>query len=204
MKNLGELTAFGYGIMVFSPERFNQFLKDRKCKAKKYLTYFDKNKEIFFDLIKAGVLSPFYRISTYQYEIFTTVNEAEVSIPNGYKQIYCYKDFYVKIGNGKLCFSSFDFLEYHKKMIDNEQTDYGVVIPTGAKEIKEWYNYAIGLDLETGEYQFDIYGLKRIDPIEWGSKNFGFLFAFKKAENVVNDNFHKCDNDKYHFDLEKY
>jgi hypothetical protein len=203
MKNLGELKAYGYGIMIFSPEKFNQFLKDRKCRAKKYLTYFDKNKETFFDLIKAGILLPFYRISAYEYEIFTTINETKISIPRGYEQIYCYKDFYVQVGNRKLCFANFEFLDAHKEMIDREQSDYGEEIPTGPKEIMEWYNYALGLELETGEYQFDIYGLKRIDLIERESKNFGFLFAFRKAENAVNDNFHKCDNDKYNFDIEQ-
>jgi len=53
MKNIGELDASGYGIMVFSPERYNQFLKGRKCRARKNLDYFNKNKEVFFDLIRA-------------------------------------------------------------------------------------------------------------------------------------------------------
>ena len=204
MTNLGELKAYGYGIMVFSPEKFNQFLKDRKCRARKYLTYFDNNKEVFFDLIKAGILLPFYKICAYEYEIFVTMNESKISIPSGYKQVYCHKDFCVKVENGKLCLANFDFLEYHKEKIDNEQTDYGVEIPTGAKKIMEWYNYAIGLNLESGEYQFDLYGLKRIEIVERKSKNFGFLFVFRKAENTMNDNFNKCDNDKNNFDIASY
>ena len=202
MKNLGELSADGYGIILFSPEKFNHFLKTRKCRAKKYLTYFDKNKEVFFDLVKAGILLPFYRISSFEYEIFTTLNEREVSIPNGYEQVYCYTDFFVEVGNGKLCFANFDYLEYHKEKIDNGQTDYGTEIPTGPEEIMEMYNYALGLELETGEYQFDLYGLRRIELLERESKNFGFLFAFRKVENATNDNFNKCDNDKYNFDIE--
>ena len=35
----------------------------------------------------------------------------------------------------------------------------------------EWYNYSIGLDLESGEYQVDLYGLKRIEPLKRESKN---------------------------------
>ena len=201
MKKLGELEAYGYGIMVFSPEKLNQFMKDRKCRAKKYLTYLDKNKEVFFDLIKAGILLPFYRICKFEYEIFVSVNETEISMPSGYEQVYCYTDFFVKVGNGKLCFANFEFLDNHKEMIDNEQTDYGEEIPTGLEEIMEWYNYAFGLDLESGECQFDLYGLKRIEPLERESKNFGFLFTFRKAENAVNDNFNKCDDDKYTFDI---
>jgi len=201
MKNLGELDAYGYGIMVFSPEKFNQFLKFRKCRAKKYLSYFDKNKEVFFDLIKEGILLPFYRICKFEYNVFVTVNETPITLPSEYEEVYCYRDFFVKVGNGKLCFANFDFFEYHKEKIDNEQTNYGEEIPTGPKEIMEWYNYAIGLNLESGEYLFDLYGLKRIEPVERESKNFGFLFAFRKTENAVNDNFNKCDNEKYNFDI---
>ena len=50
----------------------------------------------------------------------------------------------------------------------------------------EWYNYFIGLDLESGEYQFDLYGLKRIEPLKRENKNFGFLFALRKVENATN------------------
>ena len=152
MKNIGELDASGYGIMVFSPEKFNQFLKDRKCRARKYLDYFDKHREVFFDLIRAGILLSFYRICKIEYEIFVTVNETEIIIPSTYEQVYCYTDFFVRVGNGKLCFSNFEFFNAHKEMI-------------------EWYNYFIGLDLESGEYQFDLYGLKRIEPLKRESKN---------------------------------
>jgi len=201
MKNIGELDASGYGIMVFSPEKYNQFLKDRKCRARKYIDYFDKNKELFFDLIRAGILLPFYRICKFEYEIFVTVNEAEIIIPSAYEQVYCYTDFFVRVGNGKLCFSNFEFLNAHKERIDSEQTDYGEEIPTGPEEMMEWYNYSIELDLESGEYQFDLYGLKRIEPLQRESKNYGFLFALRKVENATNNNFNKCDNDQYNFDV---
>jgi len=66
----------------------------------------------------------------------------------------------------------------------------------------ERYNLALGLDLESGDYQFDLYGLKRIQELERESKNYAFLFAFRKVENVINDNLEKCDNEKHNFDIQ--
>lgn len=203
MKNIGALEAGGYGIMLFSPAKLNGFLKSKKCRAKKYLTYFNKNKDVFFDSIKAGIMLPFYRICCFEYEIFVTINEQNITIPEGYEKVYEYKNFFVTVENNKLCFSSFDYLEYHKDKIDKEQSDYGVEIPSGPEEIMEWYNSAIGLDLESGNYQFDLYGLKRIQELERESKNYAFLFAFKNAENIINENLEKCDNDIHNFDIRK-
>jgi hypothetical protein len=40
--------------------------------------------------------------------------------------------------------------------------------------------------------------------VERESKNYGYLFEFIKDENAINDNFNKCDNDKYTFDIMQY
>lgn len=204
MKNIGALQAGGYGIMVFSPDKLNRFLKDRKCRAKKYISYFDKNKEVFYDLVKAGILLPFYRICRFEYEIFVAVDEPEADLPQGYDVVYHYSDFYITTGIGKLCFSCFDYLEYHKDMIDEGRADFGEEIPTGPEEVMEWYHHAIGLDMDEGIYQFNLYGLKRKEMQDRESKNYAFLFVFRKTGQPVNDNFNKCDNDRFDFDIRNY
>jgi hypothetical protein len=60
MTLIGELEAYGYGIMVFSPDLFNKYIKINKLKAKKYITFFNNNKDKFFQIIKGGILAPFY------------------------------------------------------------------------------------------------------------------------------------------------
>ncbi|MGI4874130.1 MAG: hypothetical protein ACRYFX_23465 [Janthinobacterium lividum] len=202
LANLGELAADGYGIAVFSPAAFNSFLEERKCRARKYITYFDKNKQLFFDLIKAGILLPFYQIPSFQYSLFTSVDKETVSIPEGYKVIYHYKDFFITIGTDqKICFASFNFLEHYKDKIDAGETDFGKEIPSGSPSKPEWYNAALSTPIESGEYQFDLYGLTRVNALDRESKNFAFLFAFRKSLNPIKDNFQKCDNDLHQFNI---
>lgn len=205
MKNIGELSANGYGIMVFSTYLFNEYIKNKKWKAKKYLSFFDKNKEHFYQIIKDGILVPIYRIADFEYEIFVKINENDNKIPDGYKEIYRYNNFYMEIGNNnKLCFASFDILEYNIDLIKNNITEKSDLIPTGPEEIMEKYNSAIGLDIEKGKYNYNLIGLKLINEYERESKNFGYLFEFTKNENAKNDNFDKADDEKYEFDILNY
>lgn len=48
MIELNEIEPYGYGMFLYSPDVLIDFLKERKCRAKKLLTYFDKNKNVFF------------------------------------------------------------------------------------------------------------------------------------------------------------
>jgi hypothetical protein len=205
MVNIGDLSADGYGMMVFSTDLFNEYIKTKKWKAKKYLSFFDKNKEYFYQIIKDGILVPIYRISCFEYEIFIKINEKDNTIPEGYKEIYRYNDFYIEVGNNnKLCFASFDILEYNIDLTKNNITEKSRMTPTGPEEIMEKYNSAIGFDIEKGKYNYNLIGLKRIEEKERQSKNYGYLLEFTRNENAVNDNFNKADDDKYEFDIFNY
>jgi hypothetical protein len=72
--------------------------------------------------------------------------------------------------------------------------------PIGPEKIME----AIGLDIESGKYNYNLVGLKKINENERQSKNYGYLFEFTRNENAVNDNFNKADDDKYEFDILNY
>jgi len=52
--------------------------------------------------------------------VFVVVNEQNINIPKGYDKVYHYRDFFVTVGNDKLCFSCFEYLESHKDKIDIE------------------------------------------------------------------------------------
>jgi hypothetical protein len=58
--------------------------------------------------------------------------------------------------------------------------------------------------MEAGKYNFNLIGLEKINKEERQSKNYGYLFEFTKDDNAINDNFNKCDNDKYTFDILQY
>ena len=201
MKNIGELDAMGYGIIIFSTDLFNEYLKQKKWKAKKYISWFNKNKEQFHQIIKDGIIFPIYTICIYEYEIFVKINEQNTKIPIGYKEIYRYNNFYMEVGTkNKLCFANFDFFEHGIDSIKKNITEESHKIPTGPKLIIENYNYALGLDIEKGKYNYNLIGLKRINEIERESKNHAFLFEFTKNENAINNNFN-MDNEKYEYDI---
>ena len=59
MIQLEEPHPAGYGMFVYSPDVFVNFLKTEKCRARKPLTYFDKHRDVFFRAIGGGVAMPF-------------------------------------------------------------------------------------------------------------------------------------------------
>jgi len=75
MKSIGELFVDGYGIMIFSADFLNEYVKKNHWKSKRILTFFNKNKDKYYQTIKDGILLPFNKISTYDYNIFIKENE---------------------------------------------------------------------------------------------------------------------------------
>ncbi|MEL0650028.1 hypothetical protein V6246_01255 [Algibacter sp. TI.3.09] len=205
MTNIGDLSADGYGIMIFSPDVFCDYLKLKKCRAKKYISYFDKNKEFFHQTIKDGKILPIYQLASFEYELFVSVNESEMNIPKDYLKVYEYNGFYIEVGKeNKLCFSSFDFMEYESSLIKQNITEKSDLTPSGPEGILEKYNTSLGLEIEEGIYSLDIIGLKRKNELERESKNFGYLMRLTLDENIENDNFLKADNDNCTFDILQY
>lgn len=51
---LGELSANGYGFALLDVRDLSEFLKERKCRAKKLLSYWDAHKQLFYDAIKGA------------------------------------------------------------------------------------------------------------------------------------------------------
>ena len=84
---------------------------------RKMLSYLDKHKDMFLEMIAKGIALPIYQIPTYQYSIYITT-EKDVDIPEDWEQVYLYKDWFITIGtDDKLCFSSFEFFEEHRDLI---------------------------------------------------------------------------------------
>ena len=64
---MGELSTDGYGFALF--------LKERKCRAKKLLSYWDAHKQLFYDAVKGAKALPFYPLTVRSYEIFVCIDE---------------------------------------------------------------------------------------------------------------------------------
>lgn len=210
MIQLNEIRPYGYGVFLYSPDMLTDFLKAEKCHAKKLISYFDKNKNMFFKSIVNGVALPFYRLSIYYYPIFVFINEDCKAIPQGWKQVYRYDDFFIQVGNSnKLCFASFDYLEYHKDLIDKQQTEYSKEIPSGPDEILTTSHYAVDFEIPKGNYSFDLIAYKRsilLDErkLENYGRNYAFGIVFKSTDKKENSNIDKCDDEKHIFDIKHY
>ncbi len=203
MHYIGELTTDGYGMAIIPIDLLTGYLVSKKCKVKKLLSYLQKNFDLFLELVEKGKLVPFYRINSFEYNIFASINE-EAVIPEGFKEVCRFEKFYLEVGDlNKICFSCFDDLDYDFENIKKNITEHTEYIKTGPKEIIEPYNYRLGFDIPKGKYEFDLIGLEKIEKTERESKNYGYAFVFKKNENAVNNNVTKCDNedDTYKFNV---
>lgn len=209
MIQLEELHPAGYGMFVYSPDVFVNFLKTEKCRARKLLTYFDKHRDVFFRAIGGGVAMPFYRLSMLRYPIFVSA-DGDADTPEGWEQVYRRDGFFIKVGaSGRLCFAAFDYLEYHKDLIDKQQTEFFRIYPSGPDEVMLRYNHAVGFDIPEGLYNFDLFAYRRAVPLDESTpenygRNYAFGFAFRRAESAENDNLTKGDNEKTIFDIPWY
>ena len=98
MHYIGELTTDGYGMAIIPIDLLMGYLASKKCRAKKLLSYLQKNFELFLELVEKGKLVPFYRINSFEYHIFASINE-EAVIPEGFKEVCRFEKFYLEVGD---------------------------------------------------------------------------------------------------------
>ena len=72
---MGELSTDGYGFALLDVRDLSEFLKERKCRAKKLLSYWDAHKQLFYDAVKGAKALPFYPLTVRGYEIFVCIDE---------------------------------------------------------------------------------------------------------------------------------
>ena len=106
---MGELG--GYGFALLEPHDLSEFLKERKCRAKKLLSYRDAHKQLFYDAVKGAKALPFYPLKVRSYEIFVCTDE-EFAPPSGYEVIFMRDRLYFALQSGPAILSSFDALQY--------------------------------------------------------------------------------------------
>jgi hypothetical protein len=207
MIQLNEISPYGYGMVLYSPDILITFLETEKCRVKKLASYFDKNKDIFHKAIENGIIMPIYRISIEKYSIFVSINESNMSAPDGWEQVYKYDDFFIQVGStNKLCWASFEFFNDSKTAVEKRPTTEMQIVPHGYPSVMLPVYQAVDIDIPQGYYNYDLIAYKRIKPLdetkqENANKNYAYGFQFKSTNTLQNENLIKGDNEN---DIFKY
>lgn len=197
MKYIGELTTDGYGMMLISSDLLTEYLKNKKIRAKKLISYLQKNMDLFFELIKKGKIVPFYQINRFEYHIFVSIDKENPPIPEGFQEVFRYENLFAEVGAlNQLCLTCFDDLDFDFEAIKQNQLHRSQEIPSGYPSVLEPYTMRYGIDIPQGRYEFDLIGLEKIEKGERKSKNYGYAFVFRRNENAENQNFTICDNEE--------
>ncbi len=208
VKELHSIYAFGYGLFIYSPSIFNEWVHEKKCRAKKMLSCLDRHNDLFLEMIAKGIALPIYPIATYRYPIFIA-QEEPIETPREWEEVFCHKSWFIRIGtDDKLCVSSFEFFNAHKDLIAQSQCVFTDKI-FDIDNTPHLFYHSDETQMPEGNYRFDVCGLRRKHPYpetdkENWNRNYAYLFAFQKVESDNNENIERCDNDTHVFDIEQF
>ena len=194
---MGELSADGYGFALLDVRDLSEFLKERKCRAKKLLSYWDAHKQLFYDAVKGAKALPFYPLTVRSYEIFVCTDE-EFAPPAGYEVAFKRDRLYFAPQSDSAILASFDALQYRFDKLKSGELELGYECQSGAAGKIRKFNSTLKLGLQSGTYELCVVGLKNSSQ---HFEKYGYAFIFKRNVSVENQNFDRLDNDKFSFDI---
>ncbi len=194
---MGELSADGYGFALLDVRDLSEFLKERKCRAKKLLSYWDAHKQLFYDAVKGAKVLPFYPLTVRSYEIFVCT-DGDFAPPAGYEVAFKRDRLYFAPQSDFVILSSFDALQHRFDKLKSGELELGYECQSGAAGKIRKFNSTLKLGLQSGAYELCVVGLKNGSS---HSEKYGYAFIFKRNASAENQNFSRLDNDKFSFDI---
>ena len=194
---MGELSADGYGFALLDVRDLSEFLKERKCRAKKLLRYWDAHKQLFYDAVKGAKALPFYPLTVRSYEIFVYTDK-EFAPPASYEVAFKRDRLYFAPQSDSVILSSFDALQYRFDELKSDELELGYECQSGAAGKMRKFNSTLKLGLQSGTYELCVVGLKNSSQ---HFEKYGYAFIFKRNASAENQNFSRLDNDKFSFDI---
>ena len=194
---MGELSADGYGFALLDVRDLSEFLKERKCRAKKLLRYWDAHKQLFYDAVKGAKALPFYPLTVRSYEIFVYTDK-EFAPPASYEVAFKRDRLYFAPQSDSVILSSFDALQYRFDELKSDELELGYECQSGAAGKMRKFNSTLKLGLQSGTYELCVVGLKNSSQ---HFEKYGYAFIFKRNPSAENQNFSRLDNDKFSFDI---
>lgn len=156
---MGELSADGYGFALLDVRDLSEFLKERKCRAKKLLSYWDAHKQLFYDAVKGAKALPFYPLTVRSYEIFVCMDE-EFALPAGYEVAFKRDKLYFAPQSDSAILASFDALQHRFDKLKSGELELGYECQSGAAGKIRKFNSTLKLNLQSGIYELCALGLK--------------------------------------------
>ena len=194
---MGELSADGYGFALLDVRDLSEFLKERKCRAKKLLSYWDAHKQLFYDAVKGAKALPFYPLTVRSYEIFVCTG-GDFTPPAGYEVAFKRDKLYFAPQSDSVILSSFDALQHRFDKLKSGELELGYECQSGVAGKIRKFNSTLKLGLQSGIYELCVVGLKNSSQ---HPEKYGYAFIFKRNASAENQNFSRLDNDKFNFDI---
>ena len=194
---MGELSADGYGFALLDVRDLSEFLKERKCRAKKLLSYWDAHKQLFYDAVKGAKALPFYPLTVRSYEIFVCIDE-EFAPSAGYEVAFKRGKLYFAPQSDSAILASFDALQYRFDELKSDELELGYECQSGVAGKIRKFNSTLKLGLQSGAYELCVVGLKNSSQ---HFEKYGYASIFKRNASAENQNFSRLDNDKFSFNI---
>lgn len=194
---MGELSADGYGFALLDVRDLSEFLKERKCRAKKLLSYWNAHKQLFYDAVKGAKALPFYPLTVRSYEIFVCT-DGDFTPPAGYEVAFKRDKLYFAPQSDSVILSSFDALQHRFDKLKSGELELGYECQSGAVGKIRKFNSTLKIGLQSGIYELCVVGLKNSSQ---HPEKYGYAFIFKRNASAENQNFSRLDNDKFNFDI---
>lgn len=175
------LSAYSYGICVFSLDILQDFLKKEKIRTKKFLEYLQKNPNKYLDTIKEGVWIPFVEINSIKYII--RLEGYDPPFNNEWEQKIDYSGFNINIKDSLWISDTKSFCPFNREeFMGNNSISYEVdaLIRDDLKKLTVYS--AFKYEVVSGKYLLSIKGYKRKQELEFPNPNCGFLFSLVKVD----------------------
>lgn len=171
------LSAYGYGIALFSLPTLQDFLKTEKIRSKKLLTRLQKDKELYIRTQEQGILLPIVQIDTGGYII--RLDGFDEPFDGEWEQKLEYDGFNIDVRDS-LCISDLEPLDF----FDAERLDQY----ENASQVMEHKTYceSFKYDVPSDRYLVSVKGYARKGATGHSSSReqpeYGFLFSLVKVE----------------------
>lgn len=171
------LSAYGYGIALFSLPTLQEFLKTEKIRSKKLLTRLQKDKDLYLKTLEQGIFLPIVQIDAGGYLI--KLDGYDEPFDGEWELKLEYDEFNIDVRDS-LCVSDLEPLDFFdaEKLDQYENAAHTMDHMTYCKSFK--------YDVPSGKYLVSVKGYARKGATGHSSSRahpeYGFLFSLVKTE----------------------